>query len=124
MRVVLVLLALATPAHADTLAIDPAEADAIASRLLGQRVEIARDRAAIRIVDVAGEGAPRVGVVEREGEHLFLTTSAGRWRLEGPLARPRIAGPGYTVWVLGSVSGTTLVARRLGVLRRPALTSP
>jgi len=122
----LVLLLLgARAAHADaTVAVAPEEADAVAARLVGQRIELAADRRAIRILDVAGEGAPRVGVVVREGEHLVLVAADGRWRLSGPLARARIAGPGYTVWVIGTIASgdvPTLTVRRLGVLRRPSL---
>jgi hypothetical protein len=120
-----VLLA-AAPARADdaTLAVEPEEVDAIAARLDGQEIEIAADRRAIRIVDIAKEGAPRVGVIERDGRALVLVTAEGRWRLAGPLARPRIAGPGYTVWVIGTLDAgnvATLTARRLGILRRPVL---
>ena len=79
-------------------------------RLVGHTV---RDGA---IVDIAGEGAPRVGVIERRGAELWLR-GEGEWRLVGPLAHPRIAGPGYQVWVLGPVEDGALHARRLGVLR-------
>lgn len=120
------VLCAAATARADggTVAVEPGEVDAIAARLAGQRIEIAADRRAIRIVDVAGEGAPRIGVIEKDAGALVLVTPAGRWRLAGPLARPRIAGPGYTVWVIGTVDAGdvgTLTARRLGILRRPAL---
>lgn len=111
-------------ADESTLATAPEEVEAIAARLAGHRIEIAPDRRAIRIVDVAGEGAPRVGVIEREGDDLVLVTAERRWRLSGPLARPRIAGPGYSVWVFGAIDRdgvATLTARRLGILRRPAL---
>ena len=37
-----------------------------------------------------------------------------------PLAVPRIAGPGYKVWVLGRLERGALVVRRLGVLAPPA----
>jgi len=121
----LVLALLAGQARADaTLAVEPTEVDSIVARLAGQTIEIAPDRRAIRIVDVAGEGAPRIGVVAREGDHLVLVGDGGRWRLAGPLARARIAGPGYTVWVIGTLSDgevPTLTIHRLGVLRRPAL---
>lgn len=72
------------------------------------------------IEDVAGEGPPLVGVVERRGAELWLRTATESVRLTGPLARPRIAGPGYKVWVLGDRNpGGTLHARRLGVLAPP-----
>lgn len=84
------------------------------SRLIGQQVTRADD-GEYRIDDIAGEGAPIVGVVQRRGRELWV---AG-YRLTGPLARPRIAGPGYKVWVIGEISGDTLRARRLGVLASP-----
>jgi len=90
------------------------------SRLAGHRVEVAPDRASYRILDVAGEGAPEVGVVERRGAALVLRRADGSaLPLAGPLAVPRIAGPGYKVWVLGRVERGALVARRLGVLAPP-----
>jgi hypothetical protein len=98
---------------------EPAEIDAIAARLAGQRVEVAADHRSIAILDIAGEGPPRVGVVEREGAALVLVTAEGRLRMVGPLARPRIAGPGYTVWVIGPVVDGAIQAHRLGILRRP-----
>ncbi|RMH44672.1 MAG: hypothetical protein D6689_01905 [Deltaproteobacteria bacterium] len=67
------------------------------------------------IADVAGEGRPIVGVVERRDGALWVAGHA----LTGPLARPRIAGPGYKVWVLGAVEGRRLRARRIGVLAPP-----
>jgi hypothetical protein len=70
-------------------------------------------------VSVAGEGEPLVGVVERDGDALVLVTEESRFRLTGPLARPRIAGPGYTIWVTGAVTAGAIRARRLGILRRP-----
>jgi hypothetical protein len=119
-RLALLLLLLARDAHADSKIACTDDCDAIAARLAGQT--IARDAGAIRIVDVAGEGAPRVGIVARDGEHLVLITADERLRLAGPLARPRIAGPGYAVWVIGTVARgdvPTLTVRRLGILRRP-----
>lgn len=98
---------------------EPAEIDAMAARLVGHTIEIAADHRSLTIVDVAGEGAPRVGMVERDGEHLVLVSGEERLRLEGPLARPRIAGPGYTIWVTGSVADGAIRAKRLGILRRP-----
>ena len=107
------------PAAAAVLAIDPGEADAIAARLRGQRFTITADRRAIAIDDIAGDGRPWVGVVERRGEALWLVTEVGAIRLRGPLARPRITGPGYAIWVVGDRAGDALDARRVGVLRRP-----
>ncbi len=89
-------------------------------RLVGQDVIAGPDGYVIR--DVAGEGAPLVGVVERRGDALWLVGDASV-RLTGPLAHPRIAGPGYKVWVLGEREGEALRARRLGVLAPPK-TSP
>lgn len=91
------------------------------ARLAGHRVEVAPDRATYRILDIAGEGAPEVGVVERRGRALVLRRADGSSiPLAGPLAVPRIAGPGYKVWVLGRVERGALVARRLGVLAPPS----
>lgn len=97
-------------------------------RLAGHRVRVTADGSGYTIMDIAGEGAPVVGVVERRGDHLWLVTGdRARYRLTGPLARPRIAGPGYKVWVLGDVidsaghpaGGPVLRPRRLGVLAPP-----
>lgn len=90
------------------------------ARLIGQRV-VLEAGGGYRIADVAGEGAPSVGVVERRGGALWLRSNGGAARrLAGPLAHPRIAGPGYKVWVLGRIAPDgSLVARRLGVLARP-----
>ena len=76
------------------------------------------------IEDVAGEGAPLVGVVEQRPGGPWLATCDGvAYRLTGVLARSRIAGPGYKVWVLGTVfvqrGENVLRARRLGVLAPP-----
>jgi hypothetical protein len=108
------------PAADAVLAIEPAELPAIRDRLRGQRTTVAADRRSIAIDDIAGEGRPWVGVVERRGSELWLRTAGGSARLTGALARPRIAGPGYTVWVIGAASEGAIAARRLGVLRRPA----
>jgi hypothetical protein len=91
------------------------------ARLEGHRVEVAPDGTDYRILDVAGEGAPLVGVVERRGRDLWLRPAVGQARrLRGPLAVPRIAGPGYKVWVMGrDAPDGSLVARRLGVLAPP-----
>lgn len=100
----------------------PTVADEL-SRLAGQTVQVAPDGASYLITDVAGEGPPRVGVVERRGRALWLVDDhGGAVRLTGPLAVPRIAGPGYRVWVVGSADGDALHARRLGVLRPPPQT--
>lgn len=93
-------------------------ADQIA-RLEGHTITVAANGASFTIDDVAGEGKPLVGVVERRGKELWLRTSSRQLRLTGPLARPRMAGPRYKVWVLGEVRGESLHARRLGILAAP-----
>jgi hypothetical protein len=110
-RVLLVLVALAGTARG--------EPDQL-SRLEGHRAQIGAD-GTVQIFDVAGEGRPEVGVVVRAGRFLDLRRADGTLvRLVGPLAVPRIAGPGYKIWVLGRRDRTgALVARRLGVLARP-----
>lgn len=110
------------PPEPASLTLAPGEADSLRARLAGHAVRVADDGATLWIDDAAGEGPPRVGVIVRDGDDLVLATAAGRWRLQGPLARPRIAGPGYTVWVIGDIMPTergALRIRRLGVLRRP-----
>ena len=98
-----------------------AQVDAELSRLDGHRVTLLDGGADYRIVDVAGEGAPLVGVVERRGPALWLRPERGpARRLSGPLAVPRIAGPGYKVWVIGRGGADgSLIARRIGVLAPP-----
>jgi hypothetical protein len=101
----------------------PVRSQAVAeelARLDGHAVQVASG-GEYRIIDVAGEGAPLVGVVERRGDELWLRTSRGpALRLVGPLAVPRIAGPGYKVWVVGRPAPDgALVVRRLGVLAPP-----
>ena len=125
MRSLLVIAALALPAHAEVtpatnlLAVSADEEASISARLRGQTFTI--EDGVLAITDIAGEGAPMIGVVTRDGGDLLLDTPNGRWKLTGPLARPRIAGPGYTVWVLGTPGGDgTYKLRRIGVLRRPA----
>lgn len=138
----------AAPAHAQPAPAAPGEAApeqgaslaAEIGRLQGQRVRIADTStgtstgtsagpgpghgAGYVIEDVAGEGAPVVGVVEQRPGGLWLAGEDGvTYRLAGVLARPRIAGPGYKVWVLGAVivqrGENVLRARRLGVLAPP-----
>jgi hypothetical protein len=126
-------------AHAqpDASAEQTADVAAELARLEGQRVRLVDDsagassresatgaRGAYVIEDVAGEGAPVVGVVERRGQALWLVVADGaRYRLAGVLARPRIAGPGYKIWALGAVTidagERVLTARRIGVLAPP-----
>jgi hypothetical protein len=127
-------------AHAQPDASPPgttADVAAELARLEGQRVRLVDESAAqggpssagnahgaYVIEDVAGEGAPVVGVVERRGQALWLVSADGAsYRLAGVLARPRIAGPGYKIWALGTVtidSGERiLTAQRIGVLAPP-----
>lgn len=101
---VAVVLVLATPAS-------------VLSRLQGHTARLVGDD--VVIDDVAGEGKPIVGVVERRGRALWVVGDGVAVELRGPLARPRIAGPGYRVWVLGARDGDVLVARRIGVLAPP-----
>lgn len=101
----------------------PAIADQVA-RLRGQNVRIAADGRSYTIVDIAGDGKPLVGVVQVRDGQLWLDTGSHRYRLTGPLAIPRIAGPRYKIWVVGEVSGELLRARRLGVLARPTWHKP
>ena len=107
------------PAAEATLAVAPDELPDLLDRLRGQRVAVAADHRSLVIDDIAGEGRPWVGVVERRGEALWLVTATDALRLSGALARPRIAGPGYTVWATGPRDGEVLALRRIGVLRRP-----
>lgn len=92
---------------------DTAAARAMIVRLAGQRVRW--QEGVLAIEDVAGEGRPWIGVVERRGEALWLVGEVAL-RMTGPLARPRLAGPGYLVWATGERVGDTLAVRRLGVL--------
>lgn len=87
-------------------------------RLVGHKVEHSNE--GYRILDIAGEGEPRVGCVRREGKDLYLESGDRRWRLTGPLAVPRIAGPNYKVWVIGKpTAALTLPVQRLGILAVP-----
>lgn len=94
-------------------------------RLVGQAVTTDDAGTGYTITDVAGEGRPLVGVVERRGKELWLVPAdadagAPAVRLSGPLAHARIAGPGYKVWVLGAPAPDgSLRLKRLGVLRAP-----
>jgi hypothetical protein len=124
-RLVLVLAVLhATPARGDGAPVEAAivlapaaEIPAIAARLEGQAFHAGDG--VIVIDDIARAGRPWTGVVERRGPALWLVTALGAFELTGPLARPRIAGPGYTIWVVGRREGSRLAATRIGVLRRP-----
>ena len=111
------------PLTAASIAVDGAAGPAMLARLAGQRARLVGGR--LVIDDIAGEGRPWVGVVERRGADLWLVTDDGAVRLAGPLARPRVAGPGYRVWATGRLAPATGAApptlrlRRIGVLARP-----
>jgi len=105
------------PPAAATLAIDPGEAAAIGERLRGQRIAV--QPGAIRIDDAGGDGRPWIGMVARRARELWLVGDGFALRLTGPLARARLAGPGYAIWVTGAITGDAIAAHRLGVLRRP-----
>ena len=96
---------------------DPAAARAMLDRLRGHHV--GRHDGALEVVDVAGAGRPWVGVVERRGDELWRAGEAFAGRLRGPLARPRLAGPGYLVWAIGPLTERDLRVTRLGVLAPP-----
>ncbi len=101
----------------------PADVAAEVARLAGQHVDVSESTYVI--TDVAREGRPLVGTIERRGADLWLVPTdadagAPAVKLAGPLAHPRLAGPGYKVWVLGAPQPDgSLKPRRLGVLRRP-----
>ncbi len=87
-------------------------------RLVGHSVQVSDD--GYEVIDIAGEGPPHVGCVRRVGKELYLESGDTRWRLTGPLALPRIAGPNYKVWVIGvPTAAMTLPATRLGILAGP-----
>ncbi len=87
-------------------------------RLIGHSVRVTDD--GYEVADIAGEGSPYIGCVRRVGKALFLESGDNRWRLTGPLAIPRIAGPNYKVWVIGTATAAmTLPATRLGILATP-----
>ena len=114
-------VATAAPIAASTIAIDAVPAPAILDRLTGHQVRVVAGR--VIIDDIAGEGRPWVGVIERRGRELWLRTDVIALRLVGSLARPRIAGPGYLAWATGTIEDSptpTLRLRRLGILARPA----
>ena len=112
------LLTLVVLLGAPDVAPAPHVADEVA-RLAGHQVKVASDGKSYTITSVAGEGKPTVGVIEPRGDQLWLVSGAEQYRLVGPLAIPRIAGPRYKVWVYGTFSGQVLRAKRLGILARP-----
>lgn len=121
----LALALMAAPVAAEPLAptgrwpMSEAQAAAALARLVGQCATW-RD-GALEIDDIAGAGRPWIGRVERRGAGLWLVGPDFAWRLTGALARPRLAGPGYVVWVIGPRRGdAALQVVRLGVLARPS----
>ncbi len=89
----------------------------MAARLRGHRF---REGDHVLVLErVADRGRPWVGVVSARCDRLWLDTAMGSLVLTGPLARPRIAGPGYLVWALGRRRGNELMVWRAGVLARP-----
>jgi hypothetical protein len=133
----------ATPAPIEAALIigAPARLDAMASRLTGHRFR--RGDHVLILEDVAGAGRPWVGLVDSRCGELWLDTAVRSFRLTGPLARLRIAGPGYLVWATGTIpsaSAEAIEARpaeartdgpsaslgleRLGVLAAPAELPP
>lgn len=107
------------PLEASLVIAPPPLVAAMAGRLVGHRFFVG-DHALI-LADVAGAGRPWVGVVAARCGGLWLDTAVASLRLTGPLARPRLAGPGYLMWAIGRVSpDRSLALHRLGVLARPA----
>lgn len=112
------------PLEAASCAVAADEGEAMLDRLRGHQARLIAGR--LVIDDIAGDGRPWVGTVERRGDRLWLRTDGGARLLAGALARPRIAGPGYRVWVVGARIADAaggdegaLLVRRLGVLARP-----
>ena len=110
-------------------ALTPSEIRQELSRLEGHQVVVSADRSSYRIINVAAEGPAMIGIIEARGnqrwfiridEHAQHAQHAQQqWQLRGRLAIPRIAGPGYKVWVVGEIRAGELWARRLGILRSP-----
>lgn len=114
--------ATAAPLEAAIVIAPAAELDAMATRLRGQRAR--RGDGVLIVTDIAGQGAPWIGVVAARSGALWLDTAVRSLRLTGPLARPRLAGPGYLLWVVGArrdaPDAAELEILRLGVLAPPA----
>ena len=104
---------------ADTVPVPmPAHVQMEVERLQGHELHL--EDGHYQILDIAGEGAPIVGCVASSERGLEVVTEGERLLLRGPLAVPRIAGPHYKVWVIGSrAPGHILDARRLGILAGP-----
>lgn len=108
---------LAAPLEAALIVAPAALLASMHARLPGQRAHLGDG--VLLIDDIAGLGRPWVGVVQMRCDRPWLVTALGALRLTGPLARPRLAGPGYLVWALGQRRGPELAVARLGVLARP-----
>jgi hypothetical protein len=91
----------------------------MADRLIGHRFR--QGDHVLLLENIAGQGRPWVGVVRSRCDALWLDTAVASLRLLGPLARPRLAGPGYLLWVTGHRAPltSTLTIHRLGILARP-----
>lgn len=109
---------LAAPLEAALIVAPPSLLLSMHERLVGQRAH--RSESVLLLEDIAGLGRPWVGVVQVRCDQLWLVTALDALRLTGPLARPRLAGPGYLLWVLGRRQGPELAVARLGVLARPS----
>ena len=124
------------PIEASLIIGAPARLEAMASRLAGHRFRTGDH--VLLLEDVAGAGRPWVGLIASRCGALWLDTAVRSFRLTGPLARLRIAGPGYLVWATGSITpapaeaseastaeartkgpSSSLELQRLGVLARP-----
>lgn len=107
-----------------TCAASPTELESELDRVRGAAIvqAVGGDELCYAITEIGGEGPALIGRVERRGAELWLVEARGpAWRLTGNLATPRIAGPGYKVWIVGDLDGAerTLAARRIGVLSKP-----
>ena len=88
-------------------------------RLIGHEVTIQGD--GYSIDRIANEAKPLVGCVHRKGSQLIFRSGSQEFLLRGPLAIPRIAGPDYKIWIVGTHhQDGSLTARRLGILAPPA----
>ncbi|HVV86344.1 MAG TPA: hypothetical protein VHE35_24980, partial [Kofleriaceae bacterium] len=67
------------PVEASSIDVTADEGAAMLARLGGQRARVVAGR--LVIDDVAGEGRPWVGVIERRGAELWLVTDGGALRL-------------------------------------------
>lgn len=124
-------------AHA---ALTPIELRQELSRLEGHEVVVNADGSSYHIVNAAAEGPAMIGLIEARGQKLWFIKDnrhsqqsqqsqsqqvrirrhgRSQWRLRGRLAIPRIAGPGYKVWIVGEIRAGALWVRRLGILRSP-----